>query len=209
MYVTRDAISCCPLDGAADAHSNIRLLAEDSHESFCQDPLVETDNPAGCDPHKWETVHNVEEALFIMTMTILSIFFVEISLLMLALTPCIFFRQFWYVLDFVIVAISIALEAWFHVQKNDAAAYLSGIVVVARCWRFVRVSHGLMSATAEMTSLKYEEIVKLAEELERLLKEHEQKLHEHDDHSEDDTVNEFREKNKALLHKLHEHDEPS
>jgi hypothetical protein len=209
MYVTRDAISCCATDGAADVHGNIRWLEDDSHESFCQYPLVDTDNPAGCNPHQWETVHNVEEALFIMTMTILSTFFVEISLLMLALTPCIFFRQFWYVLDFVIVAVSIALEAWFHVQKNDVAAALSGIVVLARCWRFVRVSHGLISATAEMTSLKYEEIVKLAEELERLLEEHEQKLREHDDHSEDDSVKAFREKNKALLHKLHEHDQPS
>jgi hypothetical protein len=75
MYVTRDAISCCPVDGAADDHSNIRWLADDSHESFCQNPLVETDNTAGCNPHKWETVHNAEEALFIMTLTILSIFF--------------------------------------------------------------------------------------------------------------------------------------
>jgi hypothetical protein len=57
------------------------------------------------------------------------------------------------------------------------------MVVLARFWQFVRASHGLITATSEMTSLKYEEIVKLAEELERLLKEHEQKLREYDDHS--------------------------
>jgi hypothetical protein len=208
MYVTRDAFSCCSIDGAADDNSNIRWLADESHERFCQEPLVQTDNTAGCNPHKWEAVHNAEHALFVMTMTILSIFFVEISLLMLALTPCVFFRQFWYVLDWIIVVVSIVLEAWFHVQKNDQAAAVSGTIVIARCWRFVRVGHGLMSATAEMTSLKYEEIVDLAEELERLLEEHEQKLREHDDHSEDESVKEFREKNKALLDKLHQHDQP-
>lgn len=125
---------------------------------------------------------------------------------MLALTPCVFFRQFWYVLDLIIVVASIALEVWFYLQRNDLAAAFSGMVVLARCWQFVRVSHGLVTATSEMTSLKYEEIVKLAEELERLLKEHEQKLREHDDHSEDESVKEFRAKYKAVLQTIHEHD---
>lgn len=204
--MTRDAISCCPLaDGAAADHSNIRWLAEDSHDSFCQAPLVDSDYAAGCDPHKWETVHNAEHALFIITMTILSIFFVEISLLMVALTPCVFFRQFWYVLDLIIVVVSIVLEVWFHAASNETASALSGLVVIGRCWRFVRVGHGLISATAEMTSLKYEEIVKLAEDLEKLLEEYDEKLGEHDECSKTG-IEKLRMKKKALLDKRHKHD---
>lgn len=204
-YVTRDAISCCsPVDGEA-ADRNIRWLAEDEHDSFCEAPLEDTDYAAGCDPHKWETVHNAEDALFIITMMILSIFFVEISLLMVALTPSVFFRQFWYVLDLFIVSVSIALEVWFHVASNESAAALSGMVVIGRCWRFVRVGHGLMSATAEMTSMKYEEVVKLAEELENLLEKYDEQLGEPNECSETD-MKEFREKKKAVLDKLHKLD---
>ena len=205
-YVTRDAISCCPAaDGEAANRRNIRWLAEDSHDSFCEAPLVDTDYLAGCDPHKWETVHNAEYVLFIITMTILSIFFVEISLLMVALTPCVFLRQFWYVLDLFIVVFSIVLEVWFHVASNNTASALSGLVVIGRCWRFVRVGHGLISATAEMTSMKYEEIVKLAEELEKLLEVYDEKLCGHSERSETD-IEELRERKKVVLDKVHKHE---
>ena len=54
-FVIRDAISCCPSDYHDDTH---RFLGGGGgYEEICNYPLVETDNKAGCDSHKYEGVH--------------------------------------------------------------------------------------------------------------------------------------------------------
>ena len=71
--------SCCP----SDYNDSNRLLGGGGgvDEEICTYPLVETDNTAGCDYHKYEGVHIAHNALFWTTVVILSLFEVELLLL--------------------------------------------------------------------------------------------------------------------------------
>ena len=125
--IERDAISCCPssstdAETAVVGHDNLlqmrlrlRWLQEehDTAHDYCDASTGLSsfhDYPAACDEHKWQAVHTTEEVLFALTITILCIFFVELNVSMAALTPQIFFRQFFFLLDYVIITVSLALE---------------------------------------------------------------------------------------------------
>ena len=195
--IVRDALSCCALSsGEAEA----RWLASESHSDICEPPLeVAEENPAGCDPHKWYKVHTLENVLFAITVSILSIMMLELLFLMAAISPCTFFRHFWYVLDFFIVAISLGLEASFKAVDDDQLATYVGALVIFRSWRFVRISHGLIEMTAEITSEKYHKVVKKAMVLENLLAEHDRKMvAEGREDCDTDSVVEIRLKSKDL-----------
>lgn len=126
---------------------------------------------------------------------------VELLALMAAITPCTFFRHFWYALDFFIIAVSLSLEAAFKVIDDDQLATYFGAIVLFRCWRFVRISHGLIEVTTEMTAQKYEKIVKVAEELEELMAEHKKKIAA-SGRDETDSVREIQILSKELADKL-------
>ena len=162
--IVRDAISCCPVVGAEGE----RFLSETHGEGYCEEGEP-SEYDAGCDEHKWHKVHKAEEALFISTVIILSIFVVEQNLAMAALTPCIYFRQLFYLLDYFIVAVSLALEVTFRALDDDTVQSLVGLIVLARIWRFVRIGHGLVEVTSELSHKKYEALLGYTEQLERLL----------------------------------------
>jgi hypothetical protein len=169
--VVRDAISCCPATDQQDAE---RYLAGDEahHEDLCVsglEPVFEYE--AGCDPHKWTRVHRAEEWLFGITITILSVFMLELTVSMLALTPQIFFRQFFYLMDFVIVAVSLSAELAFHFLDDDTIQSLVGLLVFVRIWRFVRIGHGIIEVTHQLSEKGQEELLEYTEELEKLLRE--------------------------------------
>jgi hypothetical protein len=189
--IIRDAISCCPptyeLDAeaahnatsdehadATDANHFLRFLEEASHggqHSFCPAPTVEyRDHEAGCDEHKWETVHTTEEVLFALTIAILSVFFIDNILTIIVLQRA-FFKQFFYVLDFFIVTVSLALEIAFRVIHRDLLVALTGLLIFARVWRFVRIGHGLIEITAEYQAKEKEALMDYVNELEEKLKE--------------------------------------
>ena len=70
--IERDCIACCS-GGDDDAKQNRRWLSEggdDVHEDICQAGYDQT-GEAGCDRHKWQTVHTIEEVLFYLTVSIL------------------------------------------------------------------------------------------------------------------------------------------
>lgn len=162
--IERDAISCCP--STNEDHS--RWLAEEHHE-FC-DVGKEAEIDAGCDEHKWERVHTAEEVLFIVTILILVIFFIELNVTMVALRPQIFFRQFWYLLDYVIVTTSLTLELVYEFLGSQNASVMAGVLVVGRIWRFIRIGHGILEVSHELASDKYEKLLAYTEDLEDLLK---------------------------------------
>jgi len=199
--IVRDAYSCCLNSEVAGG----RWLADESHGhgDICEYPLEVTDYEPGCDPHKWHAVHTIENVLFGFTVAILSIMMVELLVLMAAISPCVFFRHFWYVLDFFIISVSLGLEASFKAIDDDSLATYVGALILFRCWRFVRISHGLIEVTAELTSEKYEKVIKQAMELEDLMAEHERKMTEQGiDDSDTDSVIEIRLKSKELADEL-------
>ena len=172
--IERDCISCCPETTAHAVTDNLRFLsseADHANEEICEDGLTPTVGTGGCDPEKWPNVHSAEFGFFIITILILSIFFVELNLEMMALHPCVFFRQFFYALDYLIVTVSLVLELSFHFVHEDNLATLLGLLVFGRIWRFVRIGHGIIEATSELTHQKYEKLMKYTLALEAAAKE--------------------------------------
>jgi hypothetical protein len=187
--VVRDAISCCPasstngsfrfLDGGDHTPSSndtfVNNHADDSHHSgLCSIPGSEpaTEFMAACEEHKWAAVHHVETAMFVMTMTILTAFMIELTISMVALTPQIFFRQFFFLLDYAIVSISLVLEMFFAFYSDNLYQTLVGILVLIRIWRFIRIGHGIVELTNEVAHKEYENLLEYTEDLRDLLVHH-------------------------------------
>lgn len=166
-FVVRDAISCCPSDYHDDTH---RFLGGGGdYEEICKYPLVETDNTAGCDSHKYEAVHIAHTVLFWMTVVILSTFAVELLSLIYLIGPKMFCSQPTYIVDFVVVISSLTLELIFKFSSKDTLAALPGILIVFRLWRFVRIGHGLVASTYEVQQHKIETAIDYIGELEEKL----------------------------------------
>jgi len=194
--VERDAISCCPIgrseyfyDNATnvthDVAEHFRFLAEDDghgdgHDgghNLCSSGEESYIHDATCDPHKWSAVHTAEEVFFSLTITILSLFMLEL-VIMASILQKAFFRQIFYVLDMFIVSVSLVLELVFHFAHEDLLQALSGLLVFFRIWRFVRIGHGLIEVTAEYSHRDKEALWEYAESLEHILHQNELDLPE-------------------------------
>jgi len=145
-FVVRDAVNCCPMGGPAIVAR--RLGGDGGHHDICAAGFAPFEGTApGCEDHKWETVHIIHECCFFITVAVLSTFLVELLMLMY-----IELGHFWqtplYVLDLVIVVGTLSLE-YFH--RSDLAHEFDPvkILILARCWRFIRVGHGLVVETHE------------------------------------------------------------
>ncbi|KAG7339635.1 hypothetical protein IV203_025322 [Nitzschia inconspicua] len=177
IIVERDAVSCFPRGWNSSATEistaleNLnRLLAGGGYGEICPDGLEPNfDYPAGCDDSKWDTVHKAEQVLFAVTMTILSSFMLELNIEMIALGPKVFFRQVFFFMDYFVIAISLALEAFFHSINKDNLQSLVGLLVLIRIWRFIRIGHGIVAVTAEMSDSKYEALLAHVEHLEEVI----------------------------------------
>lgn len=202
--VERDGVSCCPaeeghrllLKDVSMAENWFRWLAEEAvagsdshaggggdHHSICEPPLTEL-GPAGCDDHKYPAVHTAHIVLFSLTIVILATFEIELIVLLVTLGCYLFFTHFLYVLDLVVVTVSLVLELVFKfVVNNDLLADLTGILVFARVWRFVRIGHGLVVTTMEIETEKREAMEERMEEMERMLREVGQEVPPEKDHS--------------------------
>ena len=169
--ITRDAVSCCSGVTVSESEQGVDQAEAEEH-GLCEAPLIAyPDNPAGCNPHKYPALHTAHTVLFAITISILSIFLLELFLLILCLGKR-FFRHFFYVLDLVVVSVSFALEITFYTSQSDVLSALSGILVLARLWRFVRVGHGIVEATVELAQHRFDTVLEYNEQLEQLLRDH-------------------------------------
>lgn len=167
--IERDCISCCE---PAGNHSNrflqsydYRFLAEDDHEDICDSGLEPNFDTGTCDSHKWNTVHTVEDVLFWCTIVILTVLYVELNVQMVAIGPAVFFCQFFYALDYFIVSVSLGLELILYAVAEESLATVVGLVIFARLWRFVRIGHGIIEVTSELTHQQYEDLIEYTKEL--------------------------------------------
>mmetsp|Transcript_8116 Transcript_8116/g.9305 ORF Transcript_8116/g.9305 Transcript_8116/m.9305 type:complete len:258 (+) Transcript_8116:228-1001(+) len=76
-----------------------------------------------------------------ISLAILSTFEIELIFLMFILGLYGFFRNFAYILDLLIITFSLVLEVMLHNTESGAAV---GLLILARLWRFVRISHGIL-----------------------------------------------------------------
>mmetsp|Transcript_90393 Transcript_90393/g.260438 ORF Transcript_90393/g.260438 Transcript_90393/m.260438 type:complete len:329 (-) Transcript_90393:170-1156(-) len=175
QFIQRDAVSCCPIGVSADnvKAQIFRRLSGHGHHDGCASGLEPRDSwLAGCDPHKYDTVHMIHDVCFWITICVLSTFFVELLGLMAALRMR-FFKNSWYVLDLVIVVVTLSIE-WGDRLEFTHAFDTAKVLILARCWRFVRIGHGLIAETHEQVEREIHHSKKHCQELvEKLHKMHE------------------------------------
>jgi hypothetical protein len=68
----------------------------ESH-SLCAHDYSSAVGTAACDEHKWRAVHSTEDAIFGVTLCILSLFWIELNVMMIALGPITFYSQCTYI----------------------------------------------------------------------------------------------------------------
>lgn len=172
-YITeRDAISCCPATGTATDFNALAdldipndFLASLNYPSpeflfhqrhavpgvfavTCSNPDTSPFEayPPTCDPHLRPGVHTAHIVLFSFSISILTLFELELIVLIIVLGP-IFFRNPLYILDLVVVTASIALEiCLFYITANAIINEVLAVLIVCRLWRLVRIAHGLVSS---------------------------------------------------------------
>ena len=167
--VERDVVSCCP---AEDPHSFVamsRLLANGNDHDICEAPLIETTYPVGCDDHQYQGVHVAHNVLFSFTIIILVTFEVELLTMMYLIGVDKFFSRVLYVVDLLIVTISLVLEILFRTLHSQIASDLVGVLIFFRVWRFVRIGHGFIASTIEVQEEKFETWKGYVEELEKIV----------------------------------------
>lgn len=210
FFVERDAVSCCPsileevfsdecssLDNNSDS-THLRLLAaSSSHDASICEYGSESNCPVGCDPHQYQHVEIWHMALFSTTMIILSTFMIELLVLMALLKPSMFFTKVFYVIDLIIVSVSIALESIFYAKGEEVLQAVTGIIIFARCWRFIRIGHGLIDVTHEYAVLRHGKRSDYEQQLEALLKEHGIPLPSKDEDS-GSSIDEIQQKNDCV-----------
>jgi hypothetical protein len=83
-----------------------------------------------------------------------------------------FLATVFFTLDYLIVTISIVLEAVFHAKTDEIYQSLAGLLVLVRLWRFFRIGHGIVEVTHELAQEEYQKLDYYKDELEALLRSH-------------------------------------
>ena len=96
------------------------------------------------------TIHEVEHVIHWISITILFIFLTELVVLMIVMSCCEFWTHAFYVLDLVVVSLSIVLDLALGDEEF-------GWLIVLRAWRFARVFHGLVMAQKELAEEENQE----------------------------------------------------
>ena len=155
--IVRDAVSCCNASHYDSSHgSSHRSLA--GGQPLCDYPYIDMPHyPAACDDHKYASVHNVSYALFLATLFILCSFELELAALFFVLRGG-FFKNKLYLIDFVVVTAALILEVVVKYGVGTNEGDIAGVLTFARCWRFVRLGHGLVSSLHEAHVSQVEEM---------------------------------------------------
>ena len=134
----RDGISCCPAPGLDDATSlcGAGLQMERSFVVVCEA------RPA---------VKVAHSALIWTSVTIGLVFLLEV-LAQLLILQLAFLRNPLYVVDMLIIVVALVLEISLYMASYTGQAALSGLLMLSRSWRFVRIGHALYT----MSSMKKE-----------------------------------------------------
>ena len=146
--IRRHAISCCNVTQGETATPHSRLLAQASNSDQCQVGLVPDDYAVACSYGNYQALHTAHDALYAVTMSILAVFLVELSFLLVLLDKQ-FFQNLLNVADFIVVVASMSLESIF---RNSSIGSAAGGIVTLRLLRFLRVIHGLGTLVDDMNT---------------------------------------------------------
>jgi hypothetical protein len=138
-----------------------------------------------CLPHP-DAVHGAHLALTVISMVILSLFMLELIVLIVCLGPKRFFKHVLYDVDLLIISVSLALEITVIVGvnplQNQEVETIVVLLLLARMWRFARIIHSVFLETydfehersrecrLELVHMK-QKVALLEEELDRMHKD--------------------------------------
>jgi hypothetical protein len=108
-------------------------------------------------------VPTAETCFFHASLGILALMLAELLLLLVALGPCTFFCNLFYLLDMVVVLGSLALELRLRGDHNLESA--SQVIIFTRVWRLVRIGHGLHTTGAHSSEREVHELERVVERL--------------------------------------------
>lgn len=180
----KNVMSCCAAGvtssvGGGDVHHH--LHGHSAHAAECDAGLAPF--PGGrvmCDPHDWEGAHTAHAALDFGTLCILTIFEMELAVLLAALQD-LFFRHWVNILDLFVITSSLVIQAYILLARWNASFGLEedvialediqGLILFARFWRFVRVGHGIASSMHDMLQTANGEVHERIGELRNALKQ--------------------------------------
>lgn len=115
--------------------------------------VSQADCPFEAIPELSHGLHLAETILSWIGKGIIFIFAAELLVLIAALRMH-FFRNRMYLIDLVIVSVSVVVD-W-TVSKDQPSAHL---VILIRCWRFARILHGVGISVHEMEEIEVEHVV--------------------------------------------------
>jgi len=98
-------------------------------------------------------IHLAEVNLTYISVGILTVFFIEQLLLIIELKSE--YCKPMFILDLFVISSSLALELFVILSGKVGSG--SGLLVMARTWRFARVGHGVMAAQEEMEAIEEDE----------------------------------------------------
>jgi hypothetical protein len=146
--IERDSVSCCPMPNGSCADNT---LVEGSYAGLCYEPLRDSTISTACDPYKFKAVVLLHKSCFGIAVFILGCYEIELFLLFMILRRH-FFRNKLYVIDTVVVTAALVLELAIKLTSSSNSGDVAGVLTFARCWRFVRLGHGLVSSVHEAHS---------------------------------------------------------
>lgn len=73
-------------------------------------------------------------------------------------------------MDYVIITVSLVLEIVFYTLRDDIYRSFVGLLVLVRIWRFVRIGHGIVEVTHELSHEEYHKLEHYKDTLVELLK---------------------------------------
>jgi len=149
--VEKYAISCCPAEssnfiGQIEFQRILSLSSGNNDENLCEQGLENSHYAAACDENDYPDGVNITEIiLFSVSMLVLAIFIIEILLVMVALGVRQFFGNAFFVLDFCVIMFCVLEVVIFSLDDNVKES-LSGVLMLFRLWRFVRIGFGIVKA---------------------------------------------------------------
>lgn len=139
--------------------TRFRLIVEEENGTHASETNHTTTGEEGHGENSSQKLRDLELAETILhwiSVSILALFTLELAMMLLIFGKY-FFMHILYVIDFVVVSISLGLEVGFYGRPE--LQDVVGVLIFIRLWRLVRAGHGIMSIQAEKQGEKIHKLI--------------------------------------------------
>ena len=183
--MSQRAVSCCAapearrlgvhMAGEMDDHAML-LGHQLGYLAECPSPLMAAPAANGLQCLESQYAHDMHDMLTVGSLVIVSLFEIELLLLWSALGK-LFWRSWAYVLDLGIISSSLSIMLYVYLARAHARDHgdvvalesMQGLIMLGRCWRFVRVGHGIALSMHDLLHASHVQVQHKIEELRQAL----------------------------------------